>query len=112
MVRRGIMAAWHTGLSDPELDEIEQRALNALDALPRPWLEFLETRQPIGGSSFVRCGDDPSQDLELHVQVTVNGGDWPSPDIRLDAVVDFIAHTARDVPRLLREVRMLRSDAD
>jgi hypothetical protein len=44
--------------------------------------------------------------------VTVNGGDWPSPDIRLDAVVDFIAHTREDVPRLLSEVRMLRRDAD
>jgi hypothetical protein len=31
-----------------------------------------------------------------------------SPDVRLDAIIDFVAHAVEDVPRLLTEIRRLR----
>lgn len=40
-------------LPDTDLDQIEPRALRALDAAPPPWIPEMETRDPIGGCSFI-----------------------------------------------------------
>jgi hypothetical protein len=46
-------------LPDTDLEQIERRALRALDAAPPPWVPFLETEGGLGGCSFIRLGDDP-----------------------------------------------------
>lgn len=57
------------GIEDDELAEIEQIAVRAFAAAPTPWIAQLETRQSIGGESFVRLGDDPDLDQELYVRL-------------------------------------------
>jgi hypothetical protein len=48
-------------------------------------------------------------DHEIYVEVRVETEQLRSPDGRLDAIVDFLGAASRDVPRLLAEVRRLRS---
>lgn len=95
-------------LSEAELDRIEHRAMKAAEAAPRPWRSFLETRQGIGGSSFIRVGNDTGIDYEMHFDVHIGHEQLSSPDVRLDAVIDFVAHAVEDVPQLLAEIRRLR----
>ena len=70
------------------LDEIERRS-NA--ATPGPWTSFVEGRDNVSGSSFIRTASD---DIELSGAT--------------DADQDFIAHARQDVTLLLSEVRRLR----
>ena len=76
---------------------------------PHPWIAQLETRHPIGGESFIRLGDDPDLDQELYVRLYMAPDEIASPDVGLDVVVDFIAETAQTIPRLIAEIRRLRS---
>ena len=57
---------------------------------------------------FIRFGDDPDVDHEMYIDVHVGERQLFSPDARLDAIIDFIAHAAEDVPRLLAEIKRLR----
>ena len=97
------------GIGEPELVEMEQRAIHALDAAPAPWIPLLETRHGLGGESFIQFGDDPRLDQEMYITVDLGSQRLNSPDARLDAVIDFIAHASEDVPRLVAEIRRLRS---
>ena len=80
-------------LTDGDLDRIERRC-NA--ATKGPWESFVEGRDFLGGSDFIRTG----------------GLDADSPDIELIGATvedqDFIAHARQDVPQLLEEVRRLK----
>lgn len=96
-------------IGDAELDEIEQRAGRALDVAPAPWRPLLETRHGIGGCSFIQVGNDPVRDQEIYLDVHDGSQRLMSPDARLDAIIDFVAHAAGDVPRLIAEIRRLRS---
>jgi hypothetical protein len=80
-------------LMDSDLELIERRC-NA--ATKEPWESFVEGRDHLGGSNFIRTGglDDDSPDIEL-IGATVDDQ-------------DFIAHARQDVPRLLEEVRRLK----
>jgi hypothetical protein len=75
-------------LDEAYLNEIERRS-NA--ATPGPWVSFIEGRDNMSGSSFIRTA---SEDIELTGAT--------------DADQDFIAHARQDVPFLLGEVRRLR----
>ena len=97
------------GIEDDELADIEQRAARAFAAAPTPWIAQLETRQPIGGESFIRLGGDPDLDQELYIRLYAGPDEIASPDVGLDAVVDFIAEAAQTIPRLIAEIRRLRS---
>ena len=94
-------------LPDTDLELIEQRALKALDAAPPPWIAEMETRAPIGGCSFIRFGDSPA-DQEIYLNVQTDHGQLVSPDARLDAIIELIAHAPEDVMRLISEIRRLR----
>jgi len=96
-------------LGEAELAEIEQRAALAFAAAPTPWASFLETGGGLGGESFIRLGSDPVHDDELYVRLYRASQQIVSPDVRLDAVIDFVAHAAEDIPRLIAEVRRLRT---
>jgi hypothetical protein len=86
-------------LPDAELNQIEQRALRALGAAPPSWIPELETRDPIGGCSFVRIGDDPVTDQEMYLEVRTGDGQLTSPDVQLDQIIDIDARAIREVPR-------------
>jgi len=64
-------------LPDTDLEQIERRALRALDAAPPPWVPFLETQGVPGGSSFIRFGDDPDVDQEMYLDVYDGGEQGP-----------------------------------
>jgi hypothetical protein len=80
-------------LSPGELAEIRQRCDAATTG---PWKSFVEGRDHLGGSNFIRTGgmDDQCPDIEL-----------------LGASIadqDFIAHARQDIPRLLDEIERLK----
>jgi len=81
-------------LSIAELDEIRQRT-NA--ATPAPWESFVEGRDHLGGSNFIRTGglDDNCPDIEMLASTVADQ--------------DFIAHARQDIPRLLDEITALRN---
>jgi hypothetical protein len=68
----------------------------------------METRDPIGGCSFIRLGDDPAADHEMYLEVRIGTGKMTSPDARLDSIIDFVANAPGDVVRLIAEIRRLR----
>ncbi|HEY9471822.1 MAG TPA: hypothetical protein VIQ76_19615 [Propionibacteriaceae bacterium] len=90
-------------MTDDELDEIERRVTLAT---PGPWEANLETRSGIGGASFIDLNPGGDQDAELYF--TYAPVVRVSPDRRLDADLDFVAHARNDVPRLVAEIRRLR----
>lgn len=96
-------------LPDAELVEIEQRAARALDVVPTPWNPMLETLGSLGGCSFIQIGDDPAVDNEMYIDVHLGTRQLTSPDARLDAVIDFVAHAPTDVAHLIAEVWRLRN---
>lgn len=93
---------------ESDLAEIEQRVTRALEVAPAPWGAQLETRHGIGGGSFVQLGGDPDDDNELYLDLRLGSEHVLSPDDRLDAIVDFLAAAAEDVPRLIAEIRRLQ----
>ncbi len=52
-------------MTEAQLDEIGERAIAARSATPAPWVPFLETREGIGGESFIRVDGDSEIDSEL-----------------------------------------------
>jgi len=95
-------------MSEAELDAIEHRALAAFGVMPLPWTPFLESRHGIGGCSFVQCAHTDT-DYEIYFDVRVDNEPLRSPDVNLDAVIDFVGNAAADIPRLVAEVRRLRA---
>ena len=94
-------------MSDTYLEQVEQRALRALDAAPPPWSPFLETEGGLGGDSFIRLGDDPDVDREMYLHVYTGIEQVRSPAC-LDLIVEFVACAPEDVIRLISEIRRLR----
>lgn len=76
-------------LTEADLAEMEARASAAT---PGPWKSFVEGRDHTSGSSFIQTD---GEDIDL-----------PGASV---ADQDFIAHARQDVPRLVAEVRRLRS---
>jgi hypothetical protein len=69
---------------------------------------WLETREAAGGESFITfSGHEPGHDDELYLSLHLKGTPVNSPDPRLDALVDFLAHAPADVSDLIDEVRRL-----
>lgn len=97
-----------THLTDGDLAKIEQRLRLVLSVAPLPWKPSLETRWGTGGMSAVFLGGNPDDDNELYLDLYLKNTKVSSPDDRLDAMVDFIGHSAIDIMRLLAEVRELR----
>jgi len=94
-------------LSDNDLNQIEEQLRAALRVIPAPWTPLRETKEGIGGGSFIQ-GGDPERDHEINVNLSLEGESVFSPDGRLDDVIEFLGWSAGDVARLLAEVRRLR----
>lgn len=67
-------------------------------------------RHGTGGGSFVQLDANSAGEHETHVRVFRGGQERISPDARLDTVLDFLAHAAAGVPRLIAEIRRLRAE--
>ncbi len=93
-------------LTEAELEAILARAENSLDG---PWQSFVEGRDHFGGDNFIRTGglDDESPDM----YVTLSYWNTEPPKAATPAILDFIAAARQDVPRLVAEVRRLRSQS-
>jgi hypothetical protein len=102
-------AVMSDGIAEADLVQIEEQAAQAFAVAPTPWLALLETRHGIAGESFIRLGDDQGVDHELYIRLYKGAEEITSPDLRLDAVVDFIAHATNVIPRLIAEIRRLHS---
>ena len=86
-----------TQISDSELDAIEARIAAST---PGPWVSYYEGRDHMSGDSFIQT---PIQDIYISADDYAGGGG------HLLADLDFIAHARQDLPRLIAEVRRLRS---
>jgi hypothetical protein len=81
-------------MTSEELDEIEARCGRAS---PGPWRSMIEGRDHTSGSSFIMTGPPGARGEDIE------------PGRATDDDQDFIAHARQDVPRLVAEVRRLRS---
>jgi hypothetical protein len=92
-------------ITDAELDAIAARADAATSG---PWESFVEGRDACGGDSFIRIGglDDAAPDLYLTHYFWV---ERPTPVPAPVADLDFVAHARQDIPRLIAEIRRLRT---
>jgi hypothetical protein len=106
----GMMAAVSVPLSEGVLTEIERRVAAAREVAKEPWNACLETHGGLGGESFIQFNADGPDDDELYLSVHLNGREVRGPDRRVDAVIEFIGYSMRDVQLLLSEVRRLRGD--
>ncbi len=81
-------------MTEEELSEIERRCEAARMG---PWTSYIEGRDHTSGSNIILVGPtaEPNDDIDI-VGAT-------------EADQDFIAHARSDVPRLLAEVRRLRT---
>ncbi|MGF7038025.1 hypothetical protein [Mucilaginibacter lappiensis] len=81
-------------ITDEELNEIELRCNEAQDG---PWKAYIENRDHESGSDFIMTeeGDNRGEAIEM-TGATV-------------ADYDFIANAKQDIPRLIKEIRMLKA---
>ncbi|MFJ4188210.1 hypothetical protein [Kitasatospora sp. NPDC089509] len=93
--------------TEEELDSMEVRIAAASTG---PWVPALETRGATGGASCIQIAPATAvEDDEIHLSRFINGEQVQvSPDLQLDADLDFIASARQDMPRLIAEVRRLR----
>jgi hypothetical protein len=85
-------------LDDEDLEAISARTSAALDG---PWWSSWEGRDHISGDSFIGTGSDDDRGPDMYVTTD----DGPAPMETLD----FISNARQDIPRLVAEVKRLRS---
>ncbi|MBK9585362.1 MAG: hypothetical protein KA099_01160 [Alphaproteobacteria bacterium] len=78
-------------MSELTPEKLEEIKLRCNSATAGPWVSYIEGRDHISGSSFIRTAKD---DIELTGATTEDQ--------------DFIAHARQDVPLLLSEIARLR----
>lgn len=89
-------------LAEDELTVIEQRCAAALAG---PWEAFVGPG--LGGEEFIRTGGLHDAAPDMYVSLSYRSNGRPKPAAPAD--LDFIAAARQDIPRLLDEVRRLRS---
>jgi hypothetical protein len=91
---------------DDRVSEEELAKLEALAAAatPEPWESFVEEREPIGGCSFIQLGAEGYSPPDMYV--------YHDDKIAPAADLDFIAAARKYIPRLVREIRLLREHQD
>ena len=93
-----------TGLTDADLDVIENRAAAASAA---PWEPFIFSDRNPNDEDFIRIGGLDDSQPDMYVVHDLGAAKVPVPwqDI------EFIAHARQDVPALVSEIRRLRDAA-
>lgn len=101
--------AMDDALTDADLDAMEERIAAASRGR---WVAVLETRGATGGASCIQIESGiAEQDDEMYLSRFVNGKQVQlSPNPQLDADLDFVACAREDMPRLVAEVRRLRTE--
>jgi len=83
-------------LTDDELEQIQSRCAAAT---PGPWISYVEGRDHTSGSSFIMTGERDVRGIDIELSgATI-------------ADQDFIAHARQDIPKLLNEIKRLKSFA-
>lgn len=88
-------------MDDAELHAIEARCR---DASPGPWTAFVEGRDHESGDDFIRVSDLDSEP-DMYVSRAEAGSIRPAST----ADLDFIAAARQDIPKLVAEVRRMRT---
>ncbi|UPQ80692.1 hypothetical protein M0M57_07585 [Flavobacterium azooxidireducens] len=88
-------------MTDNEIKEIEDRCKLTT---PGPWKSLVEGREIESGDSFIMTGISESEDI---------WSDKRGADIYLTGATtvdqDFIAHARQDIPKLITEIKRLKS---
>lgn len=81
-------------ITEQELREIELRCMKAQSG---PWKAYIEGRDHESGSDIIKTGesDQGGEDIEISGAT--------------QADYDFIAHARQDIPKLIEEIRRLKS---
>ncbi len=95
----------------PTEEELESMEARIAAASTGAWVPVLETRGATGGASCIQIAPATAvEDDEIYLSRFTNGEQVQvSPDLQLDADLDFIASARQDMPRLIAEVRRLRA---
>lgn len=88
-------------MTDNEIKEIEDRCKLTT---PGPWKSLVEGREIESGDSFIMTGISEGEDIWI---------DKRGADIYLTGATtadqDFIAHARQDIPKLIAEIKRLKS---
>ena len=88
-------------MTDNEIKEIEDRCNHTT---PGPWTSLIEGRDFESGSSFIMTGIPDGENI---------WSDKRGEDIYLTGATtadqDFIAHARQDIPKLIAEIKRLKS---
>jgi hypothetical protein len=84
-------------MTEEELQEIEIRLNNSQNG---PWKAYNEGRDHESGSNFIMTGsgENRGEDIEM---IGATGAD-----------LDFIANAKQDIPKLINEIRKLKSSVE
>lgn len=88
-------------MTDNEIKEIEDRCKLAT---PGPWKSLVEGREIESGDSFIMTGISESEDIwsdKIGADIYLTGA--------TTADQDFIAHARQDIPKLIAEIKRLKS---
>jgi len=81
-------------ITNEELNEIEYRCAQTQNG---PWKAYIENRDHESGNSFIMTGEGDSREEDIEMTgATI-------------ADYDFIANAKQDIPRLINEIRLLKS---
>jgi hypothetical protein len=80
-------------ITDEELKEIELRCSEAQNG---PWKAYIENRDHESGNSFIMTGEGVNRGEDIEALGATN------------ADFDFIANARQDIPRLIKEIRLLK----
>ncbi|BAN46026.1 hypothetical protein [Metapseudomonas resinovorans] len=81
-------------ITDRELEEIGARCNSAT---PGPWVSFIEGRDYSGGSNFIMTGSKGNRGEDIELTGATSSDQ------------DFIAHARQDVPKLIDEIKRLKT---
>ena len=81
-------------MTDEEIKEIEIRCENAQKG---PWKALIENRDHESGCDFIMTGTDTNRGTDIEMSGAT------------DADYDFIANARQDIPKLINEIRRLKS---
>ena len=89
--------------------ELESIAIRVAAASPGPWSAWVEGRDGFGGDNLILIGPRDSDNAlpDMYVTHADSDGTHPAPAEDLD----FIANARQDIPRLIAEIRRLRSQS-
>jgi hypothetical protein len=81
-------------LTEQELKEIELRCMKAQAG---PWKAYIEGRDHESGSDIIKTGEEDKRGEDIELTGAT------------EADYDFIAHARQDIPKLIEEIRRLKS---